>query len=82
MQSLPIVDEGILVRFLVDLLKTPSPTGFAHEAIALIDKVLRKLVRSQYTKSAKGRAAGNHRRRKTRCSARINRSRRYIGGYG
>ncbi|MBA4374911.1 MAG: peptidase M42 [Anaerolinea sp.] len=41
--QLPQVDDGLLTKFLVDLLKTPSPTGFTDEAIALIDRVFRNL---------------------------------------
>ncbi len=41
--QLPQVDEGLLTKFLVDLLKTPSPTGFTQEAIALVDRVFRNL---------------------------------------
>lgn len=39
----PQVDEGLLSRFLVELLKTPSPTGFSHDAVKLVNKVLRNL---------------------------------------
>jgi putative aminopeptidase FrvX len=39
MTQLPDVDSALLNKFLVELLKTPSPTGFAHEAIALTDHV-------------------------------------------
>ena len=41
--ELPHVDEGLLTKFLVDLLKTPSPTGYAQEAVALTNKVFRNL---------------------------------------
>jgi putative aminopeptidase FrvX len=41
--QIPDVDSAILTKFLVELLKTPSPTGFAQEAIALTDHVFRNL---------------------------------------
>ena len=41
--KLPEVDSALLTKFLVDLLKSPSPTGFAQEAIALTDHVFRNL---------------------------------------
>jgi putative aminopeptidase FrvX len=41
--ELPQVDEGLLTKFLVDLLKTPSPTGYAQDAVALVNRALRNL---------------------------------------
>jgi len=41
--TLPPVDESLLLRFLVDLLKTPSPTGFSEDAIALTERVFRAI---------------------------------------
>lgn len=38
--SLPPIDVDYLQDFLVRLLNTPSPTGFAHQAIALTDQAL------------------------------------------
>ena len=43
MTQLPDVDAALLTKFLVELLKSPSPTGFAHEAISLTDHVFRNL---------------------------------------
>jgi putative aminopeptidase FrvX len=43
MMKLPEVDAALLTKFLVDLLKSPSPTGFAQEAIALTDHVFHNL---------------------------------------
>ena len=40
---LPAIDETLLVRFLVDLLKTPSPTGYAEEAVMLTERVFRAI---------------------------------------
>ncbi len=41
--KLPEVDSALLTKFLVELLKSPSPTGFAQEAIALTDHVFHNL---------------------------------------
>ena len=41
--TLPDIDASLLTKFLVDLLKSPSPTGFAHEAIALTEHVFHNL---------------------------------------
>ena len=38
--TLPAVDPAYLEAFLVRLLNTPSPTGFAQEAIGLVEKEL------------------------------------------
>lgn len=38
--SLPEIDTQFLLAFLSDLLNTPSPTGFAHKAIALTQQTL------------------------------------------
>ncbi|NTV87631.1 MAG: M42 family metallopeptidase, partial [Burkholderiaceae bacterium] len=43
MNTLPDVDPALLTKFLVELLKSPSPTGFAHEAIALTEHVFHNL---------------------------------------
>jgi putative aminopeptidase FrvX len=51
---LPSIDEGLLTRFLVELLKTPSPTGFAEEAVALTDKVFRNFPGVKTKKTPKG----------------------------
>ena len=37
---LPAIDSEYLLKFLADLLNTPSPTGFAHQAIALTEQAL------------------------------------------
>jgi putative aminopeptidase FrvX len=41
--DLPQVDDGLLNRFLVELLKVPSPTGYAQEAAALLQRVFRSI---------------------------------------
>jgi len=52
--SLPEIDESLLQRFLVDLLKTPSPTGYAEEAIALTERVFRAIPGVQTSRTRKG----------------------------
>jgi len=52
--SLPVIDESLLQRFLVDLLKTPSPTGYAEEAIALTERVFRAIPGVQTSRTYKG----------------------------
>lgn len=39
-QSLPEINQEYLLDVLVELLNTPSPTGFAHQAIALTSELL------------------------------------------
>ncbi len=41
--KLPQVDEGLLTHFLVELLKTPSPTGYSQEAAELVARTFRAL---------------------------------------
>jgi putative aminopeptidase FrvX len=38
--SLPPIDTNYLIDFLTGLLNTPSPTGFAHQAIAYTEQAL------------------------------------------
>lgn len=38
--TLPVIDEKFLIRFLVDLLNTASPTGYAEPGIAFVEKTL------------------------------------------
>lgn len=50
--TLPTIDEALLLRFLVDLLKTPSPTGYSEAAIALTERVFRSIpgVKTSHTR--------------------------------
>lgn len=41
--NLPPIDQSYLVEILDELLSTPSPTGFAHRAIDLVEQKLRTL---------------------------------------
>ncbi len=52
--TLPPIDETLLQRFLVDLLKTPSPTGFSEEAIALTERVFRAIPGVKTSRNRKG----------------------------
>jgi putative aminopeptidase FrvX len=52
--ELPQVDSALLTRFLVELLKTPSPTGFAHEAVTLTDHVFSNMPGVKTTLLPKG----------------------------
>ncbi len=51
---LPAIDTALLTRFLVDLLKTPSPTGFTEEALALTERMFRTLPGAKTARTRKG----------------------------
>ncbi len=40
MNNLPVIDAEYLIHFLADLLKTPSPTGYAHKGIECVENAL------------------------------------------
>ncbi|HLE50604.1 MAG TPA: peptidase M42, partial [Anaerolineales bacterium] len=52
--SLPPIDTDYLLQFLTDLLNTPSPTGFAHQAIARVKQALSGFPGLQVTHTRKG----------------------------
>lgn len=52
--ALPPVDNEYLINFLIDLLKTPSPTGFAHQAIALTARALATHSELELSETRKG----------------------------
>ncbi len=52
--TLPAIDESLLLKFLVDLLKTPSPTGYSEEAIALTERVFRAIPGVKTCRTRKG----------------------------
>ena len=54
MVSIPEVDTEILIEVLVSLLNTPSPTGFADEAIGLVEKSLTEFQDLQHRRTRKG----------------------------
>lgn len=51
---LPEIDESLLLRVLVDLLKTPSPTGFCDEAVLFTEKVFRSIGGVKVSRTRKG----------------------------
>jgi len=52
--TLPAIDREYLLKFLADLLNTPSPTGFAHQAIALTEKRLADFPELHFSHTRKG----------------------------
>jgi putative aminopeptidase FrvX len=52
--TLPEIDESLLLRVLVDLLKTPSPTGFSEEAILLTEKAFSAIPGVKVSRTRKG----------------------------
>lgn len=54
MTSLPPIEIDELLSFLVDLLKIPSPTGFAEQAVAFTEDALRSIPGLQCTRTRKG----------------------------
>jgi putative aminopeptidase FrvX len=54
MSTLPAIDAGYLQNFLVDLLNTPSPTGFAEKAIDVVDQAMQEFSFLSSTRTRKG----------------------------
>src|SRR3989337_3941564 len=54
MPTLPAIDTDYLLQFLTGLLNTPSPTGFAHQAIARVEQALTEFPNLQFTHTRKG----------------------------
>jgi len=52
--SLPKIDSDYLVEFLVKLLNLPSPTGFAEEAVAFVEKEFSAFPQLKLTRTRKG----------------------------
>jgi len=52
--NLPELDQNGMIKFLIELLETPSPTGFTDNAIALCEKELAKLPDITLQKTHKG----------------------------
>ena len=52
--SLPEVDSDYLLKFLVDLLNTPSPTGFAQKAIDKVETALKAFPELELSQTRKG----------------------------
>ena len=51
---LPAIDTNYLTKFLVDLLNTPSPTGFTEDAIAFVEKELSQFQQLELSRTRKG----------------------------
>ena len=54
MSKLPAIDAGYLQNLLVDLLNTPSPTGFAEKAIDVVDQAMQEFSFLSSTRTRKG----------------------------
>lgn len=54
MNRLPLIDTQFLQDFLAGLLKTPSPTGFAHQAIEFIEQTLHAFPQLELVHTRKG----------------------------
>ncbi|HKJ27139.1 MAG TPA: M20/M25/M40 family metallo-hydrolase, partial [Anaerolineales bacterium] len=54
MADLPQVDQEFMLDFLVELLNTPSPTGFTHHALTLTSKTLKQFDQLELTATRKG----------------------------
>ena len=54
MSELPAIDADYLLQLLVDLLNTPSPTGFAGKAIDAVDQAMQEFAFLSSTRTRKG----------------------------
>jgi putative aminopeptidase FrvX len=52
--TLPKIETDYLMNFLVELLNTPSPTGYAEPAIALVEKELANFQQLKVSHTRKG----------------------------
>lgn len=52
--SLPDIDNARLIAFLSDLLNTPSPTGFAEKAVALVESAMTEIPGWKIERTRKG----------------------------
>lgn len=52
--SLPSIDNDYLLELLTDLLKTPSPTGFAQQAIENVESALQAFLELNLSRTRKG----------------------------
>lgn len=59
MTVLPAIDPDYLTDFLTELLNTPSPTGYAHQAIALTEEELGKYKDIELRHTHKGALVGS-----------------------
>jgi putative aminopeptidase FrvX len=56
--ALPKIDTEFMLDFLVKLLNTPSPTGFAHHAVALTSEAFKPFQEIEFTATRKGGLVG------------------------
>ena len=54
MTNLPTFDQDFMMDFLVELLNTPSPTGYTHHAITLVSKTLKQFGQLELKATRKG----------------------------
>jgi putative aminopeptidase FrvX len=54
MPKLPQIDTDFLIEFLIELLNTPSPTGFTHHAVTLTSKTLKQFPELELHATRKG----------------------------
>ena len=54
MPGLPQIDREYMLEFLIELLNTPSPTGFTHHAITLVSKTLKQFDQLELEATRKG----------------------------
>jgi putative aminopeptidase FrvX len=52
--TLPAIDQKFLIKFLVDLLNTPSPTGLSEPGIAFVEQTLEAFPELTLTRTRKG----------------------------
>jgi putative aminopeptidase FrvX len=52
--SLPAIDSAYLLDFLTELLNTPSPTGYTHQAIELTERYLAQFPALELSRTRKG----------------------------
>ena len=54
MPQLPKIDKDFMLEFLIELLNTPSPTGYTHHAITLVSKTLKQFDQLELSATRKG----------------------------
>jgi putative aminopeptidase FrvX len=54
MPKLPQIDTDFMLEFLIELLNTPSPTGFTHHAVTLTSKTLKQFPELELSATRKG----------------------------
>lgn len=54
MEKLPPIDSDYLLKFLAELLNTPSPTGYTHQAVDLMEKEFKAFSSLALSRNRKG----------------------------